>query len=1269
MIEYNTVLGVASKHAKNSAFGPIDTKISLARSAVSRLAHSCFPKARKPCNALSIFSPLTLAVLAAMFMASPAQAFQSDTKLAYHFGPNGSACLRGAYGDSTNTRIQHEKKQSETAGGQYWLANSNTITNSDSVITAASMAQCGYTAPVIISQTGPSGATYAADDYIGIKWRASENGGADVYEYEYAIVGASSTSAHFTKSASPVASRPTAAISASTTALAAGETATITFTFNQSVTVANASAVTASGGSLGTITGSGTSYTATFTPTANSTTGATIKIGNGAFESGTAVTNQDASDTNNSVSIAVDTVAPTVSIAAFTGAANGNQTAVITLSEASTDFVLADLTLTNATATLSGSGTSYTAVLTPSADGEVKLSVGAGKFNDAAGNDNTASNEVTSTVDVTAPTVSIAAFTGAANGNQTAVITLSEASTDFVLADLNLTNATATLSGSGTSYTAVLTPSADGEVKLSVGAGKFNDAAGNDNTASNEVTSTVDVTAPTVSIAAFTGAANGNQTAVITLSEASTDFVLADLNLTNATATLSGSGTSYTAVLTPSADGEVKLSVGAGKFNDAAGNDNTASNEVTSTVDVTAPTVSIAAFTGAANGTQTAVITLSEASTDFVSADLTLTNATATLSGSGTSYTAVLTPSADGEVKLSVGAGKFSDAAGNANTASNEVSSTADLTAPTVSIAAFTGAANGTQTAVITLSEASTDFVLADLTLTNATATLSGSGTSYTAVLTPSSDGEVKLSVGAGKFSDAAGNANTASNEVSSTADLTAPTVSIAAFTGAANGTQTAVITLSEASTDFVLADLSLTNATATLSGSGTSYTAVLTPVADGAVKLSVAAATFTDAAGNANTASNEVTTTYDGTAPTVSISTNATAVSGATTLNVVVTFSEDVTGFEASDVVVANGSVNSVTGSGADYVARIRATGNGDTTVSVPAGAATDLAGNSSQASNTVTIQNSVVEKTQKIIAQVLQSRASQLISSQPNLSGFLSGSGSGGFNMVVTQAGGNFHFVSAPGTESGLWVRVNGTWTNEETRETKYVFGALGHHFAVSPNILIGGMVEFDFISQQDGAETVEGQGWLAGVYVVTRVPNHPLFIDGRLLYGQTINDVSPIGTYTDTFETERWLAQVNVSGELQFHATTLIPSVQLAYTTDDQAAYTDGLGNMIPSQGIEIWQAAIGLDIRHDVALQNSKASLELIGGIAAIGASTRGAGNSSGVTPSYEGIRARLNMGANYTMENGARLTLETFYDGIGVSSYESYGVQVGFNLAF
>jgi hypothetical protein len=303
--------------------------------------------------------------------------------------------------------------------------------------------------------------------------------------------------------------------------------------------------------------------------------------------------------------------APTVTLGSPSGPdGSGKYTVIATLSENSTDFTVGDLTLTNATATLSGSGSSYTIVLTQTAVGSVKLSVPKGAFTDSAGLGNwVPSSEVEFDGDTTAPTVSIAAFTGAVNSNKTAVITLSEASSDFAVGDLTLTNATATLTGSGTSYTAVLTPSSDGEVKLSVGAGTFTDAVGNGNTVSNEVTTTYDTTAPTVSIGAFTGAANGNKTAVITLSEVSNNFAVGDLTLTNAAATLSGSGTSYTAVLTPSSDGEVKLSVAANTFTDAAGYDNSASNEVSSTYDSTVPTVTIAAFTGAANGNQTAVIT------------------------------------------------------------------------------------------------------------------------------------------------------------------------------------------------------------------------------------------------------------------------------------------------------------------------------------------------------------------------------------------------------------------------------------------------------------------------------------------------------------------------------------------------------------------------------------------------------------------------------------------------------------------------------------
>ncbi|WP_458792424.1 beta strand repeat-containing protein [Yoonia sp. MH D7] len=253
--------------------------------------------------------------------------------------------------------------------------------------------------------------------------------------------------------------------------------------------------------------------------------------------------------------VVVDTTAPTVIIGALTATGNGTYTAAITLSEAATDFAFEDLTLTNAIATLAGSGSSYIATLTPSADGEIRLSVAADTFTDAAGNDNTASIEVTATHDSTGPTVSIGALTATGNGTYTAAIILSEVATDFALEDLTLTNASATLAGSGSSYIATLTPSADGEIRLSVAAATFTDAAGNNNTAATEVTATYDSTAPTVSIGALTATGNGTYTAAITLSEAATDFAFEDLTLTNAIATLAGSGSSYIATLTPSADG------------------------------------------------------------------------------------------------------------------------------------------------------------------------------------------------------------------------------------------------------------------------------------------------------------------------------------------------------------------------------------------------------------------------------------------------------------------------------------------------------------------------------------------------------------------------------------------------------------------------------------------------------------------------------------------------------------------------------------------
>ena len=89
--------------------------------------------------------------------------------------------------------------------------------------------------------------------------------------------------------------------------------------------------------------------------------------------------------------------------------------------------------------------------------------------------------------------------------------------------------------------------------------------------------------------------------------------------------------------------------------------------------DAIQPTVNVGALIFQPDGTYTSNITLSEPSTDFISTDLTLVNATATLIGSGTAYVATLTPTSNAQISLSVAAAAFIDAANNDNLASNQV--------------------------------------------------------------------------------------------------------------------------------------------------------------------------------------------------------------------------------------------------------------------------------------------------------------------------------------------------------------------------------------------------------------------------------------------------------------------------------------------------------------------------------------------------------------------------------------------------------------------
>jgi len=333
----------------------------------------------------------------------------------------------------------------------------------------------------------------------------------------------------------------------------------------------------------------------------------------------------------------------------------------------------------------------------------------------------------------------------------------------------------------------------------------------------------------------------------------------------------------------------------------AAGFNATSGELVAIEVDTIRPTIAITSNVSFLKAGETATITftLSEASTDFTSADVSATGGTiSNFAGSGTSYTATFTPTANSTTNgvISVASATFSDAAGNTNQdgadANNTVNLTVDTIRPTIAISsnASTLKAGETASLTFTLSKASTDFTAADVSATGGTlSNFSGSGTAYTATFTPATNSTANgvISVASATFSDAAGNTNNdgadTNNTVTLTVDTIRPTIAISSNVSTLKAGETATIsfTLSEASTDFTSADVSATGGSlSNFTGSGTAYTATFTPTPNSTANgvISVASATFSDAAGNTNNdgadANNTVTLTVDTTPPTLSITT-----------------------------------------------------------------------------------------------------------------------------------------------------------------------------------------------------------------------------------------------------------------------------------------------------------------------------------------------------------------------------------------------------------
>ncbi len=217
-----------------------------------------------------------------------------------------------------------------------------------------------------------------------------------------------------------------------------------------------------------------------------------------------------------------------------------------------------------------------------------------------------------------------------------------------------------------------------------------------------------------------------------------------------------------------------------------------------------------------------------------------------------------------------------------------------------------------------------------------------------------------------------------------------------------------------------------------------------------------------------------------------------------------------------------------------------------------------------------------------------------------------------------------------------------------------------SIGTDYVVNRSLLIGALLQLDSM-RQSSTQTpseISGVGWMAGPYATLRLTEH-LFWQGRAAWGQSSNDVSPLATYTDTFDTTRWLVSTTVTGQWYRGPWTFRPSVSVAYMDDTAERYIDALGVATPSVKSRLGQAKAGPEILYryqfspDLTVE-PRARLELIWNFADDTMAV-GLGQIDG---QITGVRGRAEIGVQMVTPDGIGFDLSAGYDGIGGSDEDA-----------
>lgn len=307
--------------------------------------------------------------------------------------------------------------------------------------------------------------------------------------------------------------------------------------------------------------------------------------------------------------------------------------------------------------------------------------------------------------------------------------------------------------------------------------------------------------------------------------------------------------------------------------------------------------------------------------------------------------------------------------------------------------------------------------------------------------------------------------------------------------------------------------------------------------------------------------------------------------------------------------------------------------------------------------------------EKTTQLIEDFLTTRASLILANQPDIQrriDRLNGAVSSGGNPVsslmaylpgivegspvtVSTSLGAINRLAGNEQPGRLDVWFEGTFAlfDRDGPNGNFNTASLGADYLVTPDLLIGGVVQMDHLSQSStlDAATISGAGWLAGPYATARL-NENLYLDVLAAAGTSSNKVSPYGTYEDGVDATRWLLSASLQGQWQWDNWTFSPRARASYFEETTKAYTDSLGVGIPSITAGLGQIAVGPAISYRFTTEGNvviDTGLRFEGMADILNTST-----ASG----FDNLRGRIEGTLDFSLGGSVSLGLSAAYDGIG-----------------